>query len=215
MASEFDANAEKEVQLYKKYKFPYSYNVYTTDDYLYYFVIRLENFADFDKMYQAFSELKKAAGEEAKDVSKGFLGTYDYYTVRLLWYMPELSYLPETYVDGYEDFTFLEWNFAYIEKGTEEAFMEVCKEWVDLYKKYDVNRPFFTFRGDIGIEAPMFLWTIWGKNHIEYFTYGKKNNELMGEESGPLWEKTVDMFRKFESKTGYLRESLSYQVAEE
>lgn len=50
----------------------------------------------------------------------------------------------------------------------------------------------------------------WGKDQMDYLTKSKKSNELIGEEAGELWARTLAVTRKIYHKNGWMRSDLSY-----
>ena len=216
MAAEYEAVMKEVVTLCTKHKFPYPFYAYSTDDFHYYFVYPVENFADIDNLYKAFGELgKKMGAEQWQGLMKRFAGTFEYYQYSVIRYLLEFSYTPEKSRLKPEEENFVFWEFFYIPFGKEIEFAEICQEWVELYKSKNIPDGWSTYVGDIGTEIPTYIVVLWGKSAADYFSQLEKTVELLGEEGQALVKKTMDLCRRYETKTGMRRPDLSYTPKEE
>ena len=209
-AGEYEAACQEEVALYAKYKFPYSWHASSTNDFHYYFLMAVENYAAIDNIYKAFDEIEKKMGAKYKALMKRFAGTYEYVTPGMYYLTPELSYTPENPRLKPDEINFLRWNFFYIRAGMNKEAEEIAKKWVALYKSKNIPDGYNLFVGDIGTDMPIFVVVSFGENASDYFSQLEKNNALLGEEGMALWKKTFAATRKFETKTGMSRPDLSY-----
>ena len=131
-----------------------------------------------------------------------------------VWSMPELSYIPENPDPEYDGYMFREWNFAYINPGKNEEFEDLGKQWVALHKSKNIPRGYDMFRGDAGMDLPVYFWVMSGKNTADFYRLFREDFTALEEEAVALWEKTEKLMRKYEYKTGYLMMELSYVVEE-
>jgi len=117
MAGQYEALAKEEVSLYAEVKFAYPWYTYSTDDFIYYYVMQVENFAALDKIYKAFAEAEKQMGEKYQSLEKRFADTYEYTNVGLCHLRPDLSYTPKKPRLKPEESNFIWWRFAYVLPG--------------------------------------------------------------------------------------------------
>ena len=215
MVDEYEAATKVEAALYATYEFPYSWTVYSSDDFHYYFVIEIDDYATIDKLYKAFGELHNEAGEEYEAMQKSFLGTYSQYKQSTFRLMPEHSYTPEEPGLEPEEAKFIYWGFEYVKAGKEKEYEKVIKEWVELYKSKNILDGWNQYVGEIGADGPFYFYAVRAKSAADYYTRYDKNAELLGDEVKVLLNKTMALLRKFEYKTGMIRPELSYIIDEE
>ena len=216
MVAQYEAHVKEALDLFNKYQFPYPVYSYTTDDFLYYFVFPVDNFADIDNLYKAFGELEKKVGKEQwQAMMERTVGTLEYYQYSMYRYLPELSYTPEKPRLKPEEEVFFLWEFFYIPFGQEKELAEICQEWIELYKSENIPDGWETYVGDIGTEMPIYVFSMMAKSAADYYSQSEKAMELLGERYKELSEKTHAICKKLVFKTGRFRPELSYTPKEE
>lgn len=206
MALKFEAALKKEIELGPLYP----WMAYSTDDYYYYFTTPIENYAGIDSLFKMDAEWMAKLGDKFPEMIKSFAGTYEYYRFGVYRSLPELSYVPKKARLKPEETKFLYWGFGYVERGKEQEFENVFKEWVDLYKDKNISMEFSTFALEMGAEMPLYFWNVSGKSAAEFFTEDEKASKKIGEEKiKEMGEKTQACLRKSEYKTGKPRPDLS------
>ena len=214
--AEYEAHVKEALDLCYKYKFPYPFHSASTDDFIYYFLFPVENFADIDNLYKAFGELEKKIGaEQLQAMIKRTIGTFEYGQYSVFSYLPELSYTPEKPRLKPEEVIFRLWEFAYIKLGKEKELEGNIKDWVELYKSENMPDGWWTYVGVIGTEMPLYVFVMGAKSAADYYSQGEKTQELLGEEYKALSDKFLTTIRKLELKTGRFRPDLSYTPKEE
>jgi len=211
MVSQYEAHAKEVLELATKYNFPYPYNLFSTNDYYYYYAFPMKNFADIDNLYKAFDEWFKKMGEkESQEMMKSALGTYAYESFFLHRYAPDLSYTPEKPRLKPEEEKFFYWGFCFIQPGKEKEVAENFKKFVSLYKGKGADMGWDTLIGDVGTKMPLFSYVMWGKDAADFWSHSKEVEGIVGEEVGKIWEETLTYLRKFDIKMGMGRKELSY-----
>lgn len=211
MVGEFEAGVKEWIAQCTRHNYPYRWNAQSSEDFLYLFFTPVDNFADIDNMDKADAELAKKIGEEQMQaLMKRFEGTYDYYRHYMARSLPELSYTPESPRLKPEEGTFVNTDFYYIQPGKEKEFEEVNKEWVALVESKNISDGYSLAVRVMGNELPVYIGNSSGKNAADLFSQGEKNWELMKDEGEALWEKTMALCRKFESRNSWRRPDLSY-----
>jgi len=206
MAAKFEAAIKKEIEL----GYPMPFEAYSTDDFFYYFLVPIENYAGIDGMNKAEGEWAAKIGQEYQALMKSVEGTFDYYRSGVVRFLPELSYAPKKPRLKPEEQKFITWGYAYVEFGKEKEFADINRQFVELYMSKDASIGWNMFVVESGTEMPFYFWAETGKSAAEYYAENEKVMKKVGEEKGAeLWNKLLPTIRKFETKTGRLRPDLS------
>jgi len=206
MADRFEAAQKKEIEL----GYPFPFEAYSTDDFHYYFLVPIENYAGIDAMNKSEGEWAAKIGQEYQALMKSVEGTFDYYRWGIVRSLPELSYSPKKPRLKPGEQNFLTWGFAYVEFGKEKEFADVCKQFVEVSKSKATSIGWNMFVVESGAELPFYFWAEGGKSAAEYYAENDKVMKKMGEEKfAELWNKFLSTLRKYESKTGRPRPDLS------
>jgi len=212
-AEAYEAGTKTMLKMYGEHDFPYDVNIYSTEDYRYFWVVNLDDYADVDTLYRDFNRVYKEMGEAGKDkLDEAVNGTFTQTKMWTCLWREDLSYMPENPVDSGN---FRYWGFLYVKQGKQEEMREVMKEWVSLYKSKGINRGFGGYEGDMGTEMPFMFYSERGQNQAEFYTAGMKVNEQLGEEGDALWKKTESLLRRYEPLRGWYRKDLSYTAGKE
>ena len=123
----------------------------------------------------------------------------------------KLSYIPEEPMEGLKDAKYFYMGHCYIKQGKGKEMREMFTKFVELYKENDIPRGFTTFSGSFGFENPFIFWVTYDKNAADFWKNSKMIDEMLGEEDDKLWMEAEQYLRKFEYKTGWYRDDLSYQ----
>ena len=216
MVNEYEAAVKELLVQCAKHKFPYQFYVYSTDDFHYYAVYPVENFAAIDNWYKAWGELGNKMGYELLEALHNRIVKAEEKRKYVVYYQrPDLSYIPEKprLKPGEENFVLLE--FWYIQSGKEKEFEGIAKEWRELYKSKNIPDGWTILAGDIGAETPIYVVVQGAKSAADYYNHTEKIDELLGEEVKALRGKTLALVKKFELRTGRYRPELSFTPKEE
>lgn len=211
MASKYEAHVKEVLELAIKHNYPFPYNVFSTNDYHYYYAFPMKNFADMDNLFKASGEWVKQMGEERfQEMMKRTIGTYSYERFFLHRHAPDLSYMPEKPRLKPEEEKFFYWGRCFIQPGKEKEVAENFKKFASLYKDKGADMGWETYVGDIGTKMPVFYYVMYGKDAADFWGHSKKIDEIVGEEVGKIWEDTMTYLRKYDHKIGMYRKELSY-----
>jgi len=206
MAAKFEAAVKKENEL----GYPYPYSAYSTDDFYYYFLVPIENYAAIDAMNKMEGEWAAKAGQEYEAMMKSLAGTVEHYRSGVIRFLPELSYAPKKLRLKPEEQKFTTWGFAYLGFGKEKEFADIAKQFVEVSKSKDTSIGWNMFVVESGADLPFYFWAEGGKSAAEYYTENEKVTKKMGEDKfAELWNKCLGTLRRYESKTGRPRPDLS------
>ncbi len=207
MVAKFEAGVKREIELGA----PTPWSAFSSDDFHYYFLMAINNYAGIDSMRKADDDWSAKIGKEKFDtLMKSYEGTFEYYKGGVIRYLPELSYIPKTPKFKPEEENFVSWGFANIEFGKEEEFAAICKQWVALYDSSNIPMGWRTYVGLMGMEMPFYFWAERSRSAAEFYADGEKMTKRVGEAKvTDLWNKTMAVCKKYESKTGRPRSNLS------
>jgi hypothetical protein len=210
-AEQYQNAVKKQAALMKKYNHATPYYVYSTEDYYYYWVTFIDNFAAFDDLSSQWFKFKSEA-----EINDGFIhdqefkGTTNYILPEILTTRSELSYVPAGQTFKPEDLPYFRFGYCYAKRGVEKEFEDNWKLWVALFTKYDIPIGWTMYEGILGTETPFYIWGETYRNELDMATSRAKAYEKMGEEPTKLWQETERFLRKIEYKTGWYRPDLSY-----
>jgi hypothetical protein len=200
LAAFLEKNSEKKV----------NYLTHIQDNFHYTHISAISDLNDIDKV----SLDKYVSGEEASEEFAFFweimnetLESRHTYVVR---YDEENSYVPdgESWLEG---MPYRKWNYYYFSPGTEEEVDKILAAWKYLYEKNDIESGYRIYRGVLGIEQPVVLFTSWAENPLAHHENLEANMQLLGEEGSALLLGMLENAARVETIEGYFVPEFSYQ----
>lgn len=178
------------------------------DNYNYAHVSALKNLNEIGGGLEAFirGDDKSAEFELIWSDLTATIEAYRYYVVQ---YMPELSYVNDGKV-WLEEAPYRRWNYYYFEPGKETEVNEILMAWKNLYEDKGVKNGFRVFKGVIGLEQPVILFTTWAASPLDYQQNLQETIELLGEQGSVLWMAMLDLVRDVETIEGWYLPQYSY-----
>ena len=185
-----------------------------TDDFTYYYLSPIENYAALDEMNAKWDEFIEKIGEEKwSEMEAGFDGCYSSHKDFLIKRSGELSYHPENPRLEGKDASFIHWDWYWIEDGKESEAMEVLKEFKNLFAANNIVDLYNIWLTEMGTDIGVIVVTQVAKDAEDYYSMVEKRKELMGDEMDMLYEKFVKYVKKFEHENGTLRHDFYYEMA--
>ena len=208
----YEAAVKEFTSVLADHGFPYAYEAYTTDDYHYYYVYPIKEFADVDALHKSWMKLLESWGwDKFAEMEKQISGSYENYRFMLMRSRPDLSYTPEEHPYDRDKSNYLLWGYCYVKPGMERAFEQNFKDFVTLFSAKELSFGWNTFQGDFGTEMPLYIYAEWAEGPAVFWTEAEKTMEKAGDESEALWNETLTMLRRYDVKTGKNRPELSYR----
>ncbi len=155
--------------------------------------------------------MSKMGQEKMAEMMAKAEGTADYSHDSLWWERLDLSYVPEGVEVDPEKSTYRSWGWFYGKPGHEKHIEEYFKKYVELSKKHDIKRAWYTYVGDIGSDAPVYVWAEMGDSEASFAAQSEEIMKKVGEEGEDLWPGLVKHARKLEMVRGQYRPELSYK----
>lgn len=188
----------------KQHKIAFSWTSVAYDDNSYVHLSPIKSFADLDK--NSFEELETKMGKDA--LAKLFLdfdacieSHRDFVSTSL----PQFSYLPPETGDNY----YREILFWYVEPGKDEEAEKTMMEWKTLSETRKVPNGYSVNKLIFGSE-PVYTFITWAKDPVDLATKAQKRQQLIGEEGGKLWAKTMLITKRYYFKEGWVLPQYSY-----
>jgi hypothetical protein len=208
----YEAVVKEFFELQAEHNFAYPINGFNMDDFHYFYGIPLKNYDELDEFFKAKKEhIAKVGSPKWQELIQRESAAYEYYKYALYLYEPDLSYAPENPRLKPEEMSFISYQFCSVLPGRDKEFKEVLKEWAALHREKGIADGFETYKGDIGTEKPFYILCMRAKSAEDYRIQENKIFEIFGEEKVmKLREKTAALLRKYEKKTGWSRQDLSY-----
>ena len=208
---EYESAIKQLISAHTKHGFPFPYSIYSTNDFHYFVLIPISNYASIDEFLKAANDVSNKMGEDKYQELMGkFAGTFKYERIGVYTHRPDLSYTSEVSELKPEDINFYYYHLYYVEVGKQQDMEKIVKEWIKLYRTSKANRGWDWWVGGLGSDMPYFCAAQPGKSASDYFNLEAKDNELQGQENEKLWEKTMSLCRNYEMKIGRPRPDLSY-----
>jgi hypothetical protein len=138
------------------------------------------------KDYNTIEELSSAAWEIVPklepDWASKFFGSLENWEGFFIRSIDSLSYNPENGPAIGEELVYAEWWVSYHKTLTARQYRNAFREGVERQKKANLEYPIGRFRGDIGMNNPVFITVFWGKNVADLYAHLNKIWENLGEE---------------------------------
>jgi hypothetical protein len=185
-----------------------------TDDFTYYYISPIENYAALDEINVSWGEFIEKMGEEKwAEIDDAFEGTYFSHKDFIIRRSGELSYRAENPRFEFKDANFIHWDWYWLEEGKESEAMEVAKEFKNLFAANNITDSFTIWLTDIGTDYGLMVVTQIAKDAEDYYAMISKRGEDIGDEMDLLYEKFVKYVKKFEHENGKLRHDFNYEMA--
>lgn len=193
----------------------YPISIYETSDYKFYFIIPMKDFAGIDAMFDSFTEMGKEYEEAFDKVDAAYKGTFEYTMPRIFYHNAKLSYSPEEPMEGLKDAKFFYLGECFIEQGHGKEVGKLFGKFKEMYTEKGIPRGYNVYWGSFGFENPYLFWTSYDMNAAEFWAHSKKFNEMLGEDAKKTWVELEKHLRKFQYRTGWYRDDLSYYPPKE
>ena len=185
-----------------------------TDEFTYYYITPIENYAALDDMNDSWGEFIEKIGQEKwGEIEAGFEGTYFSHKDFIIRRSGELSHQPEKPRLVTKDASFIHWDWYWVEEGKSSEATEVVKKFKTLFAANNIEDQFTVWLTDIGTDYGLIVITQIATDASDYYRMVKERQELVGDEMELLYDKFVKYVKKFEHENGRLRHDLSYQKA--
>jgi hypothetical protein len=187
-----------------------TYNIVQGDYFTYTAVIPVTDFKGLAEYFGMTPDIIKKIGQDKFDAQmKKFDGCYDTHRNYLLTLRNDLSYKPEYALNPDDGINFRHFDYLYAVPGKEDEMTALLQEWKALYESKKIEQGYRVYMGSVGTENGMVLLVQPAKSRADWAILSDKQDEILGEESQKLWERTMEITQKFEHKNAMMRPDLS------
>ncbi|MGW8315952.1 MAG: hypothetical protein ACWGNV_10155 [Bacteroidales bacterium] len=208
--TDYEQTIREQMALYARAGFPFRADVYQTNEFVYYWVFEIDHYADIDSLHQEFNRIYMEESEQVEALNAGYIGTQESTHSWTCYSDPELSYKPRGLQQPDSEKPYMHMGLCYPKTGTMKQARDIMKGFVALATETEAVLGWDTYTGDMGVEIPMLFWVSFTKDPQDFFNLNAADFNRMGSRADDLWEQMLEVTRKYEEKTGWYREDLSY-----
>ena len=212
-AADFEAAMKEWVPFYAKNNYPWPYTVFRTEDFRYYLLGPVKDMAEFGDMMKSDMQLAQKGGAEFESLMKRTASSFVFMNYHMAILRYDLSYTPEKPRVTAEDAHFICWDYYYGIPEKQGEVEQVAKEWQALYKSKNIPDAFWNYMLVMGSDLPVVVSARWGKSQADFNAEDEVIFKTLGDAYMPLVMKTMALCRKYERRTGYRLDELSYAPA--
>jgi hypothetical protein len=187
-----------------------------TDDLHFYYLVPLNNYADIDKLSEAFNKMMTMADKDKmnKNMQEGSESTE--YTRELVFKRSaSLSYSPKQMPNlDMSKKNFLHWDYYTFKPEYRKQVMDLGAKIKKLYEDKNIETPFTVWLADMGERNNLIVVTTMAKDAVSFYQQSDKDNAELGKDMDDLWNQMMPMLEHFEEKNGHTRPDLSYMKSE-
>ncbi|MEJ2112999.1 MAG: hypothetical protein P8X62_04620 [Flavobacteriaceae bacterium] len=182
------------------------------DDNRYMYVSPIENFADLDA--NPFADMAEKMGDDFGKIFERFNTCYDKHGDYILVLNNELSYMPEGMSQTQEGQNYRKFYFLYHTPENHSQIRDAIKGVKEMFASKGSKEYFRIYHSGFGNQEDYYMVAVSAKDAIDSATRGKANDELLGEDAKPVFQKLMQSASKFEEYTGWIRTDLGYSPSE-
>lgn len=211
MVADFEKTTKEFVAMLRGANIPFYFDVLSTDDFHYYFVLPMKSFGDIDKIMQTFMvDLpQKVTKEKLSDLMRRSGATMEMSSEWVVVRRDDISYAPAKPRLKPEEATYVQLDFYYVKPGMEEMVDKISNDWKAALSAANINDGFTVYQAVMGGDLPLVVVSNTGKNPGDLAMQMGKNMETLGDKGRGLSARTFDVVRRFETKRGRPRPDLS------
>jgi hypothetical protein len=210
MVAQFRNLMKESVAKAKEYKYSYSWSTWNDGNFHYYMLMPVKDRTDIVPLFEAWNEVAKQWGEGHSEMWQKLWESSDYLKDSFIWYLPNYVYIPETPRLKDDEMRYGIWDMMYIIPDKQKEFYDTLKELLALVKAKNISDNIYSYSGSWGMENPVHIGVIGGKDAGDFWSNNRKMWEALGEEAGPLWRKMVSLLKKREFRQFWYNPGLSY-----
>jgi len=185
----------------------------TSNDFKYFYITPIENFAELDK--RPFADMAKAMGDKFGDMFDRFDECYDSHGTYIIVSDNELSYMPEGVTTAPEDENYRKWFYMYYAPKNADEVREGMKAVKELFTSKGSTNYYRVYRDGFGQMEQFYLVSISAKDEIDAAQKGKANEEVLGPERWETFSKVMNYITRMEEYSGEMRPDLAYSPKED
>lgn len=182
-----------------------------SEDFHFYYLVPISNYADIDKLSAAFGSAFKNADQTKMNQMMHDGDEATEYTRDLVFKRSaELSYNPSVKSGFDSTMKFIHWDFYLFKPEDRKQVMDLGAQIKKLYTDKKIKTPFEVWFADFGEKNNLIVVTTEAKDAVDFYQTTNSDNAMLGKDMDAIWKKMSPMLEHFEDKNGYIRPDLSY-----
>ncbi|MFY0714471.1 hypothetical protein J1D01_12380 [Seonamhaeicola sp. NFXS20] len=206
-ASEYEKIAKEFNEASIEYNLQTSWVTAMRDDFTYYYISPIENFAELDK--NPFEDMAKAMGDKFGEMFENFDKCYDSHGTYLLYKVDELSYKAPEGTDV-SDQNYRKWILMYYKPKNGSKIKEGLKAVKDMFISKESKEYYNVYQSGFGTMENYYLISVPAKDEVEGVQRAKANQDVLGPDRYETFNKVIKYVEKMEEYSGWIRPDLSY-----
>lgn len=215
MAAQFRSLMRESVAKAKEYKYTYSWSTMSDGNFHFFMFMPVKDRTDIVPLFEAWNEVAKQWGEGHDKMWQKLWESSDYLKDYFIWYLPNYSFTPENPRLKDDEKRYGIWDMMYIIPGKQEEFYNTLKELLALVKSKNITEDIYSYSGSWGMELPLHIGVLLGKDAGDFWNANRKIWETLGEEGQPLYQKLISLIKKRDFKQFWYNPNLSYYPEKE
>ncbi len=181
----------------------------------YAYVRSIENFAAMDRMHEDWMTAIEIIGKEKfhdiMEAADAAVDHVDYFNVIR---RADLSYTPENPRLGPGEAKYVHYSFYYAIPGKKKEIEELGKEYVELYKRNNIDQGWNVYESVTGTDLPVYVVAHPARSQGDFYRQHEELMEVLGPEAEEINQRLLSYIRRVEQKDGWMRPDLSYPTPE-
>jgi hypothetical protein len=212
MVDQYEKTSRELVPVFKDLKLPLPFYASQRDDYHYYYISPLSNYASIDTLVQAFGKFMKDATSNADyqklldENNESIDYTQDYVLSR----SANLSYHPEGSNMNDTSMKFIHWDFYTVKSGGMDKVIDLAKKYKELSMQKGIKTPYTIWFVALGPNNNLIVQTRVAKSAEDFYETAKKDDTTLGKDGEDIYNQMVPYLVKFNHINGTIRPDLSY-----
>lgn len=205
---EYEKIAKEFTEACKTHKPETQWLAVAMDDFKYFYVTPVENFADLDK--RPFTEMAKSMGDDFGKMFEKFDACYDSHGDYILYLNEELTYMPEGVDQAEEGLDYRDYYFIYHTPENASKMKEAMKAVKDMFAEKGSNNYYRVYHSGFGTMDAYYLVAMSSKDAIDSAQKQKANQDVLGPDRFEVFNKVLAAASDWREATGNIRRDISY-----
>lgn len=210
---EYEAIAKEFKEASVKHNVDVTWFTAMTNDFKYFYVSPIENFASFDE--RPFAKMAEAMGDDFTNLFTRFDTCYDSHSTYVVVRDNELSYMPEGVENAPVDETYREWYYMYYKPEDSKNIREGMKAVKAMFKEKGSTLYYRVYRDGLGQMEHYYMVSVASKNEIDAAQKSEKNKETLGPDRMETFNKVFNHISRMEEHRGEMRPDMDYAPKKE
>lgn len=206
-AAEYEQIAKAFKEACVKHNLQASWSTAMRNDFTYFYITPIENFAELDK--RPFADMAKAMGDEFGEMFERFDKCYDSHGTYIMRSVDDLSYKAPEGTDMSNQ-NYRKWFLMYYKPKNAAKVKEGLQAVKDLFVAKGSKEYYNVYHSGFGSMDSYYLVSVPAKDELHGAQNAKANETLLGPERYETFNKVLKYIDRMEEHSGWMRTDLHY-----